>query len=131
MNRILPTAIISLAIFVFAAYEGWLSYESNPLGIFLYTPNDWCAPRTHSFSVAYGLILIVAGLAAAVIALTAWLVFYFAENSKVKSWSKCTAHISLLLVPALIALFLISPAFEAAFPLQPNPACKSAHSNSK
>ena len=84
MLKVMLVASISLAAFVFAIYEGWSSYELNPQGVFLYTPMDWCAPRTHSFGVAYGFVLLAAITSAIIVTIIAGAVYLYSKKVNIK-----------------------------------------------
>jgi hypothetical protein len=124
MLKVMLVAGISLAAFVFAIYEGWSSYELNPYGVFLYTPKDWCTPRTHSFGVTYSFVLLAAMTPAIIVTIIAGTVYLYSKKINIKKRGQFVMQISISLVLVFILLFNISGLFEARLPLQSDPNCK-------
>jgi len=131
MSKVMLVVSISLAAFVFAIYEGRSSYELNPQGVFLYTPMDWCAPRTHSFGVAYSLVLLAAISSTIIVTITAGAVYLYSKKVNIKKYGKLVMQISIPIVLVLIVLLNLSGLFEARLPLQSDPNCKDKPANSR
>ena len=123
MRKVLLAIFTSLAIFAVAFYEGWSSYKANPEGVFLYTPMDWCAPRTNSFGVTYSFVFFAAIAVAIVVAIIGGIIYFYSKDIRRKQRGQYVMQISVLVTVIQIVLFNLAGFFESMFPMQPDPAC--------
>ena len=106
-----------------AAYIGWRYYLENPEGVFPYTPRDWCNNRTHSFSIAYLLVLFVAGLTSLLVALIAWVASLVRSLSNSKGNLVRVARICVMAALAFTFGAVLNVGFEAGLPLRKDHRC--------
>ena len=110
-----------------AIAAGLYYYYTAPMGIFLYTPRNWCAPRSHSFSVAYQLVL---AAALVLLVLRGTLVFFMDVLSRKPSARERIAlnlRFTIVCIAFLLLAALATPVFEKLLPLKPDPKCTLGH----
>lgn len=116
----LLAAIVLIAV---ALAFGWRSYEANPEGFFLYTPRNWCEPRSHSFTVVFHLVLLLGALVPSVVAIVAFTVSFLPSMSRKVLVLRNVARASLAsLLPVALGALLSIP-IEEQLPLRKNSAC--------
>jgi hypothetical protein len=123
-SRTLAASLLAAIVLVSVALTfGWRSYEANPQGLFLHTPTNWCAPRSHSFTVAFQIALVLGALFLLAVATVAFIASLFPSLSGQLALLRVVAKVSLtsLLFVALGALLSIP--LESQLLLQKDAAC--------
>jgi hypothetical protein len=123
-RRTLAASILAAMVLIAVAIAfGWRSYEANPEGIFLYTPKNWCEPRSHSFTIAFHLALLLGGLLLSVVAILAFTVSLLPAMSRKVLILRNVAKASLAALLPLALGALLSIPLEAQLPLRKSAAC--------
>ena len=124
MGRIIVNSLcISLLIIFLGIYVGWHAHIDNPFGVHIYTPNDWCVGKNHSFTVNY-LFVLIAGSFFLFATASLSVIMYF-----VKSMANRKAILRSVAASCLLSLLLISLGayihipFEARYPIQISQDC--------
>lgn len=94
---------------------GWQNYLANPEGQFLYTPRDWCAPRSHSFTVAFSLSLIAAVVLLVIVAAVAFVASFISFMSSRRVSLRATAKVCVVAVPLVTPGALLHVPFEGSY----------------
>ena len=102
---------------------GVFQHLRSPMGVFLFTPRDWCTGRTHAFGLGYGAVLLGAAIAATGVLLGSLLGRPFAGS---RAWRDRLTSMSgtafrCLVLFAIAAI--LTPALEGLMPLKTDPRC--------
>jgi hypothetical protein len=124
--------VISLAAFVVSLLFGAWYRLTNPFGIWLYTPRNWCTDiRANSFGLAYELtvlaIVVVLFVSMIVLRLMVRKSRSQASRTNLKKWVS-VVNWSTILVAFLITL---TPLSERLIPNAPDPKCEKKSSRAE
>jgi len=124
--KILGIPVLACAGLALAIGFGIHSYWQSPMGVFLYTPRDFCQGRTHAFSLSYVLTLAALTIAVAFLALMFAVISHLVRKPAAKTKLKELAREALISIAIFIAAIFATPLFELAMPLQKDPYCSRA-----
>ena len=126
MSKIAPlrSPLLVWVVLAAAVAAGFYAHWREPMGVVLYTPQDWCqGRRTHAFGLGYVGVLAVATAICAI----AWIACAVARlglreaviQARLADWSRK----ALISIAIFAAAMLIAPLFQLSLPLQADPSC--------
>jgi len=112
--------IVVVAAFALGVYE----HLRSPMGVFLSTPTNWCAGRTHAFGLGYGAVLAGAAVAAVLVLVGSFVGLRSTPSGewRLRLRSMCGTALRCLVLFALAAV--LTPMFERSMPLKADPRCE-------
>lgn len=125
MSKLSPlhSPFLVWVVLALAVAAGFFAHWRAPMGVALYTPQDWCHGRTHAFGLGY--VGVLAGATA--ICVIAWIACAVARlvsrNDATRASLAAWSRKSLISVAIFAAAMLIAPLFQLSLPLQADPSC--------
>ena len=123
MLHFIRVPVIAWLVVLLAIAGGSYYYYTAPMGIFLYTPRNWCAPRSHSFSVAYQLVLAAALVLLLLRGTLVTVMGVLSRESGARERIALNLRFTAICIVLLLLAALATPVFERLLPLKPDPKC--------
>ena len=119
--------VIAWLAVLLAIAGGSYCYYTAPMGIFLYTPRNWCAPRSHSFSLAYQMVLAAVIVLLILRGTVVTVMGVLSRESGARARLASNLRFTAVCIAFLLVAALATPVFEKVLPLMPDPNCTLGH----
>jgi uncharacterized protein YacL len=114
-SSIVAGVVVGLALLL-----GATSHAREPIGVFLYTPRNWCESRTNAFGLVYGAVVLIGALISTLV----WVVLSVWNKLKRRAGlSRVRSQTAAVVLALLLAALALTPVVQLAFPLKPDPQC--------
>jgi len=119
VRRVLP----GLVFVALACAAGTYLLKRNPIGVFLYTPRNWCEGRMNSFALGWAIVLGFGLAAFLLLALVSLSVSLLARSGSNQEQSRALLRTLLASSGVMLVALLLTPLLEWSLPVARDPEC--------